>query len=150
LKKQYLDFDKEAVFPNLRRGEYRVTSEEDFVYNCIAHAANRKDAWWWPDEGEGIAWPEQVPMEETLEAFTDAYRTLGYEPCGGTDLELGFERVAIYVDSEGVPTHAARQLPNGKWTSKLGEWEDIEHDSLEALCEGNYGTVRQILKRPRT
>jgi len=46
-----------------------------------------------------------------------------------------------------VPTHAARQLENGRWTSKLGELEDIEHD-LHHLASGAYGAVVQILKRP--
>lgn len=149
MNRRYLDSDKESVFPNLRRDEYHVTSEEDFIYNCIAYAADHKDAWWWPDEGDGIEWPQDVPKEETLEAFVLTYRTLGYELCGNTELEADFEKVAIYVDSKGVPTHAAKQLPSGRWTSKLGDWEDIEHDSLDALCGDQYGSVVQVLKRPR-
>jgi hypothetical protein len=48
--------------------------------------------------------------------------------------------------TDGEPTHAARQLPNGKWTSKLGRWQDIEHE-LDGLVGEMYGTVKQILKR---
>jgi hypothetical protein len=47
-------------------------------------------------------------------------------------------------------THAARQLDNGKWTSKLGQLEDIEHESLEALSGAVYGSVVQVLKKPTT
>jgi hypothetical protein len=53
----------------------------------------------------------------------------------------------LFVDARGVPTHAARLLPSGLWTSKLGEWEDIEHDLL-ALEGDVYGTVALLLKRP--
>jgi hypothetical protein len=35
------------------------------------------------------------------------------------------------------PTHAARQLPSGRWTSKLVLREDIEHD-LHALSGEAY------------
>lgn len=148
----FLSFEREAYFPNLDRAGYRVTSDECFDYNCIAHAASRSDAWWWPDEGDGIYWPESVAKDETLDCFIQAYGTEGYEPCESPDLEPGVEKVAIYVDADGVPTHAARQVPSGGWTSKLGDWEDIEHTTLAALerqdgkGEG-YGTVAKILKR---
>ena len=41
--------------------------------------------------------------------------------------------------------HAARQLVSGKWTSKLGPDEDIEHESPDSIAEW-YG-VAVILKR---
>ena len=55
--------------------------------------------------------------------------------------------MAIFVDAVGVPTHAARQLASGLWTSKLGHSEDIEHD-LRALEGDTYGMVALLLKRP--
>jgi hypothetical protein len=71
---------------------------------------------------------------------------LGFSPCEDAGLEVGFEKIALYATSDGEPTHAARQLRNGKWTSKLGRWQDIEHE-LEGLVGEMYGTVKQILKR---
>jgi hypothetical protein len=38
-----------------------------------------------------------------------------------------------------IPTHMARQLPNGAWTSKCGPEEDITHFTLDAL--ETYGTI---------
>jgi hypothetical protein len=35
-----------------------------------------------------------------------------------------------------------------KWTSKIGELEDIGHDGLSALEGEAYGNVAQIMKRP--
>ena len=87
-----------------------------------------------------------VEQEETLQAYILAYKTLGYEICNGDTLEAGYQKIAIYVDSIGIPTHAARQLANGKWTSKLGWLEDIEHE-LDGLVGDRYGVVGQILKR---
>lgn len=68
--------------------------------------------------------------------------------------EVRTKQADLIVSHRGEPTHAARQLPSGAWTSKLGEWEDIEHDTLEALegSEGRgeaYGRVALILKRER-
>jgi hypothetical protein len=148
--------DKEAYFPLLQRDKYRVTSEETSEYNCIAHAAGRNDLPWWPVEAVGVDWPEGVDREETLDCFIRAYRTQGYEVCESADFELGFEKIALYVDSYGETTHAARQLENGHWTSKLGDWEDIEHKTLETLEDDvqgrglGYGKVAMILRRPRS
>ena len=87
-----------------------------------------------------------MPRERTAAAFVAALATLGYQLCEGEALEPAFERIALFADAEGRPTHAARQLPSGVWTSKLGKAEDIEHRlrDLEAVL---YGTVL-ILKRP--
>jgi hypothetical protein len=97
--------------------------------------------------GQGY-WPEQAPREETLAAFVHAFETLGYSRCDSSEHEPGFEKVALYA-REGTPTHAARQLEDGKWTSKLGELEDIEH-TLEGIAGSSYGEVAQILRRPFT
>ena len=70
--------------------------------------------------------------------------------CEDGNLEPGYEKVAIYA-MDGEPTHAARQLQNGWWTSKLGKYEDIDHDSLEELQGygfGDYGRVAVFMARP--
>lgn len=53
----------------------------------------------------------------------------------------------LFADLAGMPTHAARQLHSGAWTSKLGNAEDIEHE-LHALEGEIYGTVVVIMNRP--
>jgi hypothetical protein len=136
-----------ADFPNLRLEHRQITSDSTIEYNCIAWAAGDTENWWWPDE-DGIGyWPSNIPRERTLLAFQLAYATLGYVPCNDGFLEVGFEKIALYERS-GEPTHAARQLPSGKWTSKLGEYQDIEHVNLECLHGPCYGRVVSFLKRP--
>ena len=62
-------------------------------------------------------------------------------------MEPGFEKIALFATDQAVPLHAARQLASGRWTSKLGEREDIEH-ALRDLEGEIYGTVVLIMKRP--
>jgi hypothetical protein len=81
-----------------------------------------------------------------IEALQEAFRTLEFELCADGSLEPGFEKVALY-SNQVFYTHAARQLPSGKWTSKLGAAEDIEHDAPENVAEGVYGQVVQFMKR---
>jgi hypothetical protein len=138
----------DMIFPGLQTSTFQVTSPATKDYNCIAWAAGDTAHWWWPDHDPEDAtnfWPPGVPVEETLDAFVAAFATLGCAPSSGEDLEPGFERVALFA-SAGFPTQAARQLPNGRWTSKLGKREDIEHD-LHALSGDEYGTVAIVLKR---
>ena len=136
----------EQEFPNLVKDGYRVTSEASQEYNCVAWAAGISDDWW--DPAEGYTWPEGVPRKYTRETLIAVYRTLGFEICIGTQLEAGFEKVAIYADDAGW-THAARQVDDGKWTSKLGPNEDIEHSSPEAVSDTIYGQVICIMKRTK-
>ncbi|MBI1830893.1 MAG: hypothetical protein HYR84_05505 [Planctomycetes bacterium] len=136
-----------ALFPNLR-DRFRVTSSPDAEYNCIGWAAGVTDAWWWPiSSGRATYWPSTVPRILSMEAFQAVFATLQYQPCESEELESGFEKVALFADVHGNPTHAARQLPNGRWTSKLGKAEDIEHD-LHDLEGEIYGRVVLVMKRP--
>jgi hypothetical protein len=85
-------------------------------------------------------------MESDVAAFVAAFGTLGYEPCADGTLEDGFEKIAIYRSPSGIQ-HAARQLSTGRWTSKLGGLEDIEHGSPAELEGAEYGQVVQYLRR---
>lgn len=137
----------ENYFPRLRPSDYQITSPESGTYNCIAWAAGQTDRWWEPDPFDLYFWPQGAHRGLALEAYVQAFSGLGYVLCQIADLEPGFEKVAIYVDLKGRPTHAARQLPNGKWTSKLGKLEDIEHETLDCLSGSSYGSVALFLRR---
>lgn len=140
--------DIEKSIPNLLAYGYTVTSPETVEYNCIAWVAGDTTAWWWPDVQYQYYWPPEIPRSETIETFIKAYETLGYTICDNAEYEDGFEKVAIYVASNGKPTHADRQLSNDLWTSKLGRLEDIEH-SLDGLVGSIYGSVAVIMKHPK-
>ena len=64
--------------------------------------------------------------------------------------EPAIEKVAVYLDvANGTPTHLARQFEGGRWTSKIGSDEDIEHDSPAMLEGAEYGRIALIVARPR-
>ncbi len=132
-------------FPRLRTDNHRITSPSSSRYNCIAWAAEDPSQWWQP----GLYWlpPDHPPDDFSLLALAQVFMSLGYESCGmDASLESGYLKVALYSDA-GEYTHAARQLPNGKWTSKLGKSVDIEHDAPEDVGGGLYGEVAGVMKR---
>jgi len=132
------------LFPNLTDDNHEITSEKTIKYNCIAWVARNTDRWWQP----GIYWPINSSREDSgIGDLVLAFRSLGYDESPDGSFEVGFEKLAIY-GSGFMYTHAARQLPDGRWTSKLGQLEDITHSTTEALESSDYGKVVQFMKRP--
>lgn len=139
-------FNPERFFSNFPRLDKATqpTSRYTPRYNCIAWALGFDDRPWWPAKPD-MYWPRDCPDEPTISAFTAAFATLGYEPCDDWCLEKGYEKIALYVNANG-PTHAARQLKNGCWTSKCGGNVDIEH-KLRDLEGPLYGKVVMFFRR---
>jgi hypothetical protein len=106
-------------------------------YNCIAHTVKLTNSWDWP----GFS----------IEAFDEYYARHGFVPAGRATaralaVEKGVEKVVLYMADERV-THAARQLPDGRWTSKMGQLEVIIHNDVSDLIGGEYGRpVRVYVK----
>lgn len=131
------------TFPDLAIKGYTVTSDRSEAYNCIAWAVGDRSAWW--SHATGYRW-RNAARTPLIESLVEVFVWLGFETCDGATLEEGFEKVALYA--LGVLwRHAARQLPNGLWTSKLGPDEDIQHATPEALCGDKYGNVHCIMRR---
>ena len=138
--------------PNLNDNNYIQTSPAWRGYNCIAWAAGDTTRWWWPLPQGMTYWPKGILREVTLESFIQAFGTLGYLPCPDDSLEPEIEKIALFAKREGfqlVPTHAARQLESGEWTSKIGTFEDINHTTLNAVSGPIYGKVVRFLSRCR-
>jgi hypothetical protein len=139
--------DLEALFPGLQNSKYDVTSPPTIDYNCIAWAAGDYQMWWEPVPP--YYWPSAARLEYSLEAYVEAFRSLGFEPTDSLGLEADYEKIVIFTDALRQPQHAARQLENGRWTSKLGQLEDITHE-LEALSGDVYGRPAMPMKRRRS
>jgi hypothetical protein len=147
----------EARWPKLRRGNYQVSSRRDARYNCIAYANDDAKRWWEHPSGAGYGrsyrrknyWPQN--FGDTLAAWVAIFEAQGFVLINNNyEHEVGFEKVAIYVDLDDLsPTHVAKS-DGYVWKSKLGILQDIEHTSLE-LLEGSgqfeYGMVGEVLKR---
>ena len=80
--------------------------------------------------------PRPPDSDNDLDAFIELFTRRGYIPCGSGELEPGYLKIAIY-EKDGAFHHVAKQLPDGTWSSKIGEAHDIKHDELTAL-EDSY------------
>ena len=111
------------------------------------------DISYWPAHPDDLTnaanyWPPELPTSVTVETFEAFFQIRGFERCETGEKEEDFEKVALFATEDGKPQHAARQLRNGTWTSKLGEEGDIEHYVAEdAECIG-YGRVIAYFRRP--
>ena len=133
----------EQSFPGLAATGYQVTSEATETYNCIAYAAGDDSRWW--DYWSGSYWPNAQPSP-LIDDLVEVFLSLGFERCVNAEEEIGFQKVALYA--KGLMwKHAAKQLPGGAWSSKLGPDEDIQHESPEALAGELYGVVHCIMRR---
>ena len=141
----------EAIFPNLAASGYTAKSERSGVYNCIAYAAGDENRKWEGYRELGYHWPDGAKERHVLDALISAFERLGYTLCASDALEPDHEKVAMYVDSDGMWTHAAKQRDDGQWTSKLGNLEDIIHRTPDAVAgrDPAYGVVACYMKRSR-
>jgi len=140
--------------PNLNEDNCQITSMPSRQYNCIAWAAGDDSANWWPDPMGVGRWPVNAPRVVTMDAFVKAFETRGYELCYDNSLQPELEKTAIYgitnpADGTTVPTHASRQLESGEWTSKLGPFEDVSHQTFEDVNGPVYGRAVYFMARPR-
>lgn len=138
----------EGSIPGLTAADYELTSEACDDYNCVAWVAGDTRRRW-DDENEDLYWPVNAILRDgTFASLIEALQTLEFEACASGEYEDGFEKVAIY-GSEGKWRHAAKQLPDGRWSSKCGKLDDIAHRYLtDVNCE-DYGTVYGFLKRKK-
>lgn len=148
MKRQFISW-----FPYLKDdGVFKITSPNTDNYNCISWASGRLNVWYWPPLGkkqeEDEYWPSGIADDTRIETFIEAMKTEGFELCSSGEQEPLFTKIALY-EKEGQCTHAARQLLNGLWTSKLGFWHDIQHSSPQSLEGDMYGKVYCYMKKDR-
>jgi len=129
------------MFPNLKPGRYEIIADADPGYNCVAKTVGLTDRWYWPGYSE-----------REFDAF---YARHGFKPLGDADalalvVEAGVEKVVIYRNSRGAsPTHAARQLPGGRWLSKMGTLEEIIHQHPDDVSGPDYGRPARVYIKGR-
>ena len=132
------------TFPNLASEGFAVVDQPSRRYNCIAYAAGDTNNWWWPD-GTSY-WPEWATQTDRMESLQEAFAGQGYERCDDGSTESGYQKVALY-DLSGEMRHAALQMPNGSWRSKMGQGPVIEHLSPGSLSGGDYGNPTVFMRR---
>ena len=141
--------EDERCFPNLNSAGYRVESPKDPTYNCIAFAAGDTTRKWdcLVRPLPGYYWPTNARRGDDPEALKSAFEAIGYEKCEDGNPEDGFEKVALYADKSGYWTHAAKQELDGRWLSKLGDEEDIRHNTPNCFVGSIYGEIVFFMRR---
>jgi hypothetical protein len=139
----------ENIAPKLATEQYEITSSESDAYNCIGWALYDTRQWWWYTPQYGCYWPPGISRNNNPQAIARIFEIHGYQHCDSPDVESGFEKVALYEHPVYGIEHVTRQLETGRWTSKIGEWEDIEHETAKSLEGIEYGLVAAFMKRPR-
>jgi hypothetical protein len=137
----------ENIAPRLTNERYKITSVESEAYNCIGWALYDTKQWWWHTPKYGCYWPPGILRNNDRDTVAKIFEIHGYQQCDSPGAESGFEKIALYEHPEFGIEHVARQLQTGRWTSKVGEWEDIEHDNAKSLEGIEYGSVALYMKR---
>jgi hypothetical protein len=129
-------------FPRLGE-DFEVLAAATESYNCISWSVGSMSSWYWPRDAA------------TLDVFDAVYAHYGFRRVAGLDYKLaaGQDKVVLYArrDGEGGVelTHAARQLADGSWSSKLGSLPLIRHLHPDDVAGPAYGVPYVLYVRPR-
>ena len=132
------------AFPNLSGEDFEILAQPSRRYNCIPYAAVDTTQLWWPN---GISyWPPWATVDNKIESLKELFAGLEYEQCQYSNAESGYQKVALY-EIQGKFQHAALQMPNRPWRSKMGQGPVIEHRSPESLSGEKYGHPVVYMRR---
>lgn len=138
------DHEVSRHFPQLQNNlNFWFTSLRTEDYNCIAWAQEITDDWLQLTDGRNLVYE--------IDKYIEYFKSLGFLECDKKeiiDLDKETKVIAVYYSSSNRAfTHVARRLENGNWASKLGDWEDIEHNVPEVLLGSSYGDSVVYLKK---
>lgn len=128
--------------PHLLDSAIGVEAPASLNYNCIAHSVGKNDVW--------------IAPPPSLADADDFFAGFGYVPSlPPTDprafaLSAGIDKVVLFAtESDGSvnPTHAIRQTCDGDWTSKNGQWMQVEVDSPLQMEGPAYGVAVRVYER---
>jgi hypothetical protein len=131
-------------FPHLGN-QFQVLGPATPRYNCIAWSIGITTQWVWPAKPNKAA---------TVADFDELYGKHGYRRVRGLNYErqANYDKIVLYAKRTGntwEPTHGARQLSDGSWSSKLGKLPLIRHLEPEDIDGGSYGVPIAVYVRAR-
>jgi hypothetical protein len=127
--------DQRNGFPRLGE-EFEVLAPASVTYNCIGWSVGNNSTW---------VWPTDSTRKAQLVDFDTLYRSYGFYRARGISFKRrpGYEKILLYAirreDGSIKPTHAARQMPDGSWSSKLGSLPLIRHLHPNDVSGPTYG-----------
>ena len=138
--------DQRASFPRLGE-EFEVLAPATVTYNCIGWSLGHTRSW---------VWPTVSGQPASLYHFDGLYRYYGFYRVAGLDYsrQPGLDKVVLYAsqqpDGRIAPTHAALQMTDGSWSSKLGSLPLIRHLHPNDVAGPSYGSPWVLYVRPRS
>jgi hypothetical protein len=144
-------------WPNTRYHPLVIKSPKTIKYNCAAFAVGQED-YWFECADESLKqlylgscefhWPENILQNASLNAYIELYEQHGFEKLSSLNADFvgGVTKIALYGKGDDF-MHASKQMPDGRWASKLGPLQDVEHDNLRVLEGPTYGMVKAIMQK---
>lgn len=136
-------------WPNLKIGDnFSYTSLKRRGFNCVAYALEFENKDWDMLVFAKIYNLDKTQLDHSANGYAKIFsEKFGFEKCDNPNLEEGFKKIALYENNEGDFTHIARQMESGKWTSKMGNYEDIEHYDLIGISGNFYGKPSMYMRK---
>ncbi len=126
----------ELSWSNLQENlNFIFTSKQTWEYNCVMWSLNRDDEWrdfFYSDDG-------YVNPDQSINPYVAYFQENGFETCENSSLEVGALKICIF-SKNGIFSHVSRQLQDGRWASKMGNYEDIEHLTEFDVSGLGYGS----------
>ncbi len=119
------------------------TSKQTWDYNCVMWALHIDHIW----KDFGYSDDGYLNPDQTTTPYINFYKENGFVICENALLEDGFEKICIF-SNRGNFSHVSRQLADGRWASKMGNYEDIEHSAVTDVGGVGYGNPEFYMKRP--
>ena len=136
-------------FPLARAGDIVTDSEMTPEYNCVGWALHLKRSVIWPDDDQQHQWAPDLPRRPDKDIFCAFFEKMGFSECNDENFEQSREKIAIYSRGNEV-LHVARQLRDGRWTSKLGPLADVLHPTALSISDGWFGVLAILMSREWT
>jgi hypothetical protein len=136
--------DQRQDFPQMG-ARFEVLAPSTSAYNCIASSLAIHKYWINPQTG---------PSDQPLRGMDEIYAAYGFRRLDrlSFQLEPGRRKIVLYGRTrQGTITritHAANQLPDGTWESKLGKLSRIRHLSPWDLMGPSYGRPVAVYVAP--
>jgi len=126
--------DQRRSFPRLG-DSFEVLAPSTHTYNCISNSLGDYNEW---------TNPLTAPGSHPLEYMDRLYAKQGFSRASSMNLSLesGKRKIVVYAKTKNgklAVTHAARQLSDGTWSSKLGSLSLIRHPYASLLEGPDYG-----------
>ena len=118
----------------------KVNSQDD-NFNCIGYALSINE---FVSYHISRYWIDSVPRNASIINLVKIFEHFGFERCNSL-VETGYKKIVIY-GNHGISKHAAIQLDNIWYESKMGSYEICKH-TLEAIEGALYGYPKVWMRK---